>query len=134
MSHPDRYRDDDADLTKLREICLRLPDAEEKISHGHPVFCTKKIFAIFGAVVKGDHYADDYSRSVVFLPDADEREALLCDDRFFAPAYYGPYGWLGLNFAVGEVDWDEVAELVHDSYRNTATKTRVAKLNEMLAR
>ena len=133
MNHPERFTDDDPYLASLRQVCLRLPDAEEKVSHGHPVFFTKKIFAIFGAVVKGDHYTEEHSRSVVFLPDADEREALLEDERFFSPAYYGPSGWLGLNFATTDVDWDEVAELVQDSYRNTSTKGRVARMEELLA-
>ena len=36
------------------------------------------------------------------------------------PPIYGPYGWIGLNFRAAEVDWDEVADLVEESYRNTA--------------
>ena len=42
------------------------------------------------------------------------------DDRFFVPAYYGPSGWVGLDFTAAEVDWGEVADLVEQSYRNTA--------------
>jgi hypothetical protein len=88
------------------------------------------VFAVFGGVVKGDHYADDFSQSVLFLPDADERAALMQDARFFVPAYYGPSGWLGLNFRTATVDWDEVAELVEDSYRNTAIKRLIAQLDD----
>ena len=130
MAHPPRYDEDDPFLRELRGVALALPEAREKISHGHPVFFTKKVFAIFGAVVKGDHFSDRYRQSVVFLPDAIERAALIEEERYFVPAYYGPAGWLGLSFATEEPDWQEVAELVEMSYRNTATKTLVRRLDE----
>ena len=120
MSHPRRYTDDDPFLARLRTVCLALPEASEKESHGHPNFYTKRVFAVFGGVVKGDHDSDRWSQSVVVLPNLLTREAALSDDRFFVPAYYGPYGWIGLNFRAAEVDWDEVTELVEESYRNTA--------------
>ena len=127
MSHPRRYADDDPYLARLRTICLALPEAAEKESHGHPNFYTKKVFAVFGAVVKGDHYNDRWAQSVLVLPDLLTREAALSDERFFVPAYYGPYGWIGLDFRAAEVDWDEVADLVEESYRNTAP-ARLIKL------
>ncbi len=134
MSHPPRFDDDDPFLARLREICLALPEAQEKLSHGHPNFFTKKVFAVFGGVVKGDHYADDFAQSVLFVPESDERHALLEDKRFFVPAYYGPSGWIGLNFRAAEPDWKEVAELVEDSYRNTAPKRLVTQLDAAEAR
>ena len=120
MSHPRRYADDDPYLAELRRICHALPEAAEKESHGHPNFYTKKVFAAFGAVVKGDHGSDRWSQSVLVLPGLLTREAALSDSRFFVPGYYGPYGWIGLDVRAAEVDWDEVAELVDESYRNTA--------------
>lgn len=129
MSHPARFAADDPYLARLRAICLAFPEAQEKISHGHPSFYTRKQFAIFGGIVPGDHESDRWARSVLFLPDPDERLALLTDERFFAPAYYGPFGWLGLNFRAAPPDWDEVAELVDMSYRNTALKTLVKQLD-----
>ncbi len=127
MSHPRRYADEDAYLARLRRICLALPEASEKESHGHPNFYTQKVFAVFGGVVKGDHDSDRWSQSVLVLPNLLTREAALNDDRFFVPGYYGPYGWIGLDFRAAEVDWDEVADLVDESYRNTAP-ARLVKL------
>ncbi|WP_298133015.1 MmcQ/YjbR family DNA-binding protein [Micropruina sp.] len=127
MSHPRRYAHDDPYLARLRTICLALPEASEKESHGHPNFYTKKVFAVFGAVVKGDHYNDRWAQSVLVLPNLLTREAALSDERFFVPAYYGPYGWIGLDFRAAEVDWDELADLVEESYRNTAP-ARLIKL------
>ncbi len=128
MSHPQRFDENDPALVKLREIALALPGADSKVSHGRPAFFTKKIFAMFGAVVKGEHHSGEYDQALVFLPDPEEAEALTQDERFFVPAYWGPYGWLGLDLS-GKVDWDEVAELVETSYRETATKKLIAELD-----
>jgi hypothetical protein len=129
MEHPRRFDPDDPLLAGLRRLCLGFPGADEKVSHGHPAFFTKKIFAMFGAVVKGDHYDDRYARSVLFLVPVDERDAVDADARFFTPAYWGPYGWRGLDLTSDALDWDEVGELIEDSYRLTAPKRLVAELD-----
>lgn len=129
MAHPKRFDDDDPYLARLREVCLALPGAAEKVSHGHPNFYTKKVFAVFGGIVKGAHASDAYAQSVLFIPDEIERPALLADKRFFVPAYYGPSGWLGLNFRAATPDWEEVAELVETSFRHTAGKRLIAQLD-----
>lgn len=38
-------------------------------------------------------------------------------DRYFLPPYVARRGWIGLWLDVGDVDWEEVAELTLDSYR-----------------
>ena len=43
-------------------------------------------------------------------------------DRFFRPPYVGPSGWLGVRLD-RDVDWDEVAAILADSYRKVAPKT-----------
>ena len=134
MAHPARFDPDDPLLHRLRDIALALPGADEKVSHGRPTFFTRKVFAIFGGVVKGDHHADTLARSVLFLPAADEREALLADGRFVVPAYEGAYGWLCLPLDRGgpsgpDTDWSEVSELVEESFRATAPVTLVRALD-----
>ena len=131
MAHPMMFDEADPWLVRLREICLALPGAAEKISHGRPNFFTRKVFAVYGGSLKGDHDSPVARQSLLFLPDASDREALMQDERFFVPAYYGPAGWLGLSFQlIGErVDWAEVAELVDASYRLTAPKTLVQELD-----
>lgn len=129
MAHPQMFGDDDPVLARLREICLALPGAAVKVSHGRPAFFTKKIFAIYGAVVKGDHHSGQYDSAVIFMPPDEEREALDQDERFFVPAYYGPYGWRATDLAEDHADWDEVAELIEESYRLTAPAKLVAELD-----
>lgn len=117
-------------LEHLRTACLSLPGATEKISHGRPCFLTTKVFAIYGAVTKGDHHSGRYDASVVFRPDPSEASALREDARFFVPAYWGPYGWLGLDLTIAPVDWAEVWELVEESFRMTAPKRLVRELEQ----
>lgn len=128
MAHPQMFDDDDPTLGQLREICLALPGAAMKVSHGRPMFFTKKIFAGFGAVVKGEHNSGEYGQALLFMPDPNEVASYREDDRFFTPAYWGPSGWLGLDLAPEDTDWGEVRELVEDSFRATATKTLIDEL------
>ena len=117
------YRDDDPRLAHLREICLALPEAAEVEAWGRPTFrAGKKIFAVF----TGD---DDHPFGLVFKPEPDERLALLADERFYVPPYFGPSGWLALDLATGTVDWTEVAELMDGSYRQVALKRMLKALD-----
>lgn len=133
MGHPIRFDDDDPLLTRLREICLSLPDAAEKVSHGRPNWYTTKVFASFGGSLKGDHQGALLDRALIFLPDPEDALALDYDPRIHVPAYVGLHGWRALPLdGPGVVDWDEVAELVEASYRQLAGVRRVARLDAML--
>lgn len=128
MAHQQMFDADDPILGRLRDLCLALPGADVKVSHGRPAFFTKKIFAGYGAVTKGDHHAGDHDHALVFMPSPDDLDAIEQDDRFFVPAYWGPYGWRAIDLE--DADWDEIAELVEDSFRLTAPKQLVAELDD----
>ncbi|MCV7279765.1 MmcQ/YjbR family DNA-binding protein [Mycolicibacterium flavescens] len=133
MPHPVMFRDDDFGLAEVREIALGFPEAFEKISWGRPVFCAPKMFALYGGSVKPAAKGDDYIQyrhSVLVKVDESDRQALEQDDRFFFPAYMGPFGWLGLDLTAGRTDWDEVRELIDASFRLTASKKLVRLLDE----
>ena len=122
MAHERTYSDDDPYLADLRRVALAFPEAVEVEAWGRPTFrAGKKIFATFAEF--------DGRLSVVFHPDADERPALLDDPRFYSPPYWGPSGWLGLDFTAAEVDWQEVTELLESSYRHVALKRMLARLD-----
>jgi predicted DNA-binding protein (MmcQ/YjbR family) len=124
MAHPKMYEDDDPYLAELRDLCLAFPEAVEVEAWGRPTFrAGKKIFAVFS----GD---DEHPFTVIFKPDADDREALLEDHRFYSPPYFGPGGWLSLDFEAAPVDWDEVHELLDASYRQVALKRMLKALDE----
>lgn len=130
MAHPVMFHDDDPGLAELRTICLGYPGAEEKVSHGRPTFRAGKIFAVFSGSEKlrpGHHR--QVPSALIVLPDPGDLRALDQDERFFVPAYYGPYGWRALDLAGADVDWTEVAELVDASYRAVAPKKLIAQLD-----
>jgi hypothetical protein len=122
------YRGDDFGLAEVRRICLALPEAHETLTFGRPWFRVKKTFAVFGGGTKGPE-GELFPSAVILLPDPDTRLALLQDPRAFVPAYFGPNGWMGFDLLAAPVDWQEVAELVEESYRNTAPKRLVALLD-----
>jgi predicted DNA-binding protein (MmcQ/YjbR family) len=116
------YRDDDPFLAELRAVCLGLPETAEVEAWGRPTFrAGKKMFAVFTGSEE-DRY------SVIFKPEPDERPALVGDPRVYVPPYFGPGGWLALDFTAAPVDWEEVAELMEASYRQVALKRMLAAL------
>jgi predicted DNA-binding protein (MmcQ/YjbR family) len=128
MTHPIMYVEGDFGLDRLREICLGFPEATERVSHGRPWFFTNTGFAVYGGGTRGPDKVR-YDNAVLVKVEDGHDEALLQDSRFFLPAYLGPVGWVGLDLTAAEVDWQEVAELVDESYRLTAPKRLVATLD-----
>ncbi len=113
-------------LERLRAICLALPDAQEKLSHGEPTwFAGKgKVFAMF------DNYHHGAPHASVWLPAPPGlQEALIESDpkRFWRPPYVGPNGWVGVVLDT-KPNWGVVAGLIEQSFRLVATQKLVAKL------
>jgi predicted DNA-binding protein (MmcQ/YjbR family) len=123
------FSDDDLGLAELRNITLGFPEAFEKISHGRPVFCVPRMFAVYGGSSKRAGEMIPFPYSLLVKVDESDRAALGQDGRFFYPMYLGPLGWLGLDFAAADVDWDEVRELVDASYRLTASRNLIKQLD-----
>ena len=116
---------EDARLVRLTSICLAPPEATRDIHGLHGGFrVRKKTFAWF----LNDHHGDGMAAvTCKVLPGDNARLAAANPERFYIPAYVGPKGWVALRLDVGEVDWDEVAELVIHSYRQIAPKGLVER-------
>lgn len=119
MQHPRMFDDDDAVLAQVRSIALSLPEAAEKVSHGRPAFFTRKVFAYYGGSQKVAGEWVQHPRSVMLIGDLDGQSVLRAMPGAYLPAYLGPYGWTGLDLDQA-TDWDDVAELIRESYRFTA--------------
>ncbi|MGB3485221.1 MAG: MmcQ/YjbR family DNA-binding protein [Mycobacterium sp.] len=130
MPHPIMFADDDHGLAEVRRIALGFPDAFEKVSHGRPAFAVTKVFTWYGGSSKETGHRVLYPYSVLVKPSEDERPALEKDTRFFFPMYLGPAGWLGLDLAAAQVDWDEVTELIDTSFRLVAPKKLIKQLDD----
>ncbi|MDO3402038.1 MmcQ/YjbR family DNA-binding protein [Mycolicibacterium neoaurum] len=129
MPHPVVFSDDDFGLAELRRVALGFPETFEKVSWGRPVFCAPKMFAMYGGSRKSDAGTIVYPYSLLIKVDESDRRSLEQDDRFFFPAYMGPFGWLGLDLTATEVDWNEVRELVDASFRLVAAKRLIRELD-----
>ena len=82
-------------LQRVRKICLALPDATEKISHGEPTFFVKKrVFAMFS----NNHHADGHVAVWVPAPPG-LQEALIeeAPQAYYRPPYVGGSGWVGIE-------------------------------------
>lgn len=129
------FDDDDPYLARVRQICLALPDASEKVAHGRPTFRTGKVFAVYGGGTKGPAGTRTmYPHSLLLMPDPNEAPALVEAENYFLPAYYGPWGWIGWDLARAgttpqDVDWAEIFELVDSSYREVSTPAQVVRLD-----
>ena len=114
-------------LARLRAICLALPDAGERLSHGEPTwFAGKgKAFAMLD-----DHHHGSPHLSVWLPAGLGAQEALIESDpkRFFRPPYVGASGWVGVVLDT-DPDWSQVAWLVEQAFRLVAGKRLVAKLS-----
>jgi len=116
--------DDDAVLGRLRAICLAFPEAAEAGGVGNPSFKVRgKVFAM-------RHSLHEVARWSAWFKAAPGLQEILvggAPERFFVPPYVGHHGWVGAYLDV-EQDWDELADLIEESYRITAPKRLVAQL------
>ncbi len=105
---------EDRRLTRLDKICMALPDVTRENHGSHASFrIRKKPFVYF----MNDHHGDGVvSVSCKVFPG--DNTALVASQpaRFYLPAYIGPRGWVALRLDLGEIDWEEVSELVSASY------------------
>ena len=114
-------------LPRLRALCLALPDVTERQSHGEPAWFVrdKKLFVTYA-----NHHHDERVAFWCAAPEGAQQELIAAEpDRFFRPPYVGVRGWLGVFLDV-EVDWQEIAEMVADAYREVAPRSLVATLDE----
>jgi predicted DNA-binding protein (MmcQ/YjbR family) len=113
-------------LDRLRKICLALPEAEERETWELPTFRVRdKIFAMY---VEDE---DDRPALWAKAPPGNQTHLVEADpDRFFVPPYVGHKGWIGMHLD-RRVTWREVAIVVERSYRMTAPKIVLRRLERV---
>lgn len=116
-------------LTRLRRLCLALPEAHEVEAWGEPTFRVRnKLFAMYAGA--DNHHGA--GRPAVWLKAGPGNQAVMVEaapERFFVPPYVGPSGWIGA-WLDGAADWDELALLVRDAYRLVAPRRLAARLDD----
>ena len=82
-------------LTRVRRVCLGLPETTEKLSHGEPTFFVKKrVFAMFS----NNHHHDGHV--AVLLPAPSGLQEALIEEAprtYYRPPYVGGGGWIGVE-------------------------------------
>jgi hypothetical protein len=117
-------------LTRVRELCLALPETTERLSHGSPTFFIrdKTTFVMY----LDDHHGDGRLALWCAAPPGVQAELLEAErgagdepdpdtERFFRPPYVGHRGWIGVRLD-RDVGWDEVAAIVREAYLTVAPK------------
>jgi hypothetical protein len=105
-------------LGRIRQICLDLPETNERLSHGAPTFFVrdKRPFVM----VLTDHHGD--GRFAIWCAAGDGVQEMLVEadsTRFFRPPYVGHRGWLGVRLDRG-IFWDELAGIIEDAFAEVA--------------
>jgi predicted DNA-binding protein (MmcQ/YjbR family) len=109
-------------LKKLDAICSQLPETEPGKKFGSPIWRVgKKTF------VCSHYYTGRLKMS--FRVGAARQGKLKKEDRYSVSAYTGPSGWIDLDVDQYQ-DWNEIKQLVLESYRHFALKRMLKALDE----
>ena len=121
LSQSDRRRE------RMISICMKLPEVtHDVVGEGHIAFKIKK--KIFGYYMF-DHHGDGMIAFGCKSSLSEQRRMIREDsESFFAPAYVGPRGWIGIRLDLEEVDWDTVSELARLAYLSIAPRKLAAMI------
>ena len=112
---------------RVAAICAAFPGAECTDQGDHAIYrVRRKVFAYWL-----DNHHGDGIVSVCVKGELGENvdRARREPERYYLPAHIGARGWFGLRLDCGRPSWREVAEVVERSYRLTAPKTLLKKLD-----
>lgn len=117
----------DARLKQVEEICLELAETTTQRHGSHAAFLVrKKTFAYY----LDNHHGDGIvAITCKVAPGDNQLLAKAQPERFYLPAYIASRGWVALRLDCGEIDWEEVRELLHESYRRVAPKRLAASVS-----
>ena len=114
-------------LSRLRRLCLALPEAQEVLAWGEPTFRVRnKMFATFASAAN-HHGRGRHAAWVKALPVNQDLLVRSSPHRVFVPPYVGPSGWVGL-YLDDVADWDEVERLLREGYLLVAPKRLAAQV------
>lgn len=118
-------------LTELTRICSHLPEAECTVRADHADFRVRgRVFAYF----LNNHHGDGIVSVCCKSEMAENIDRAKHDpENYYVPPYIGPRGWFGMRLDRGAPDWDEVRNIVENSYRIVAPKTLARKIDEQPA-
>ena len=123
MEHPPRSLNA-KQVNRIRKICMALPEATEQETWATPTFRVRnKIFAMCSDSPDGGGRVDLWCKAP---PGVQQMLVEFEPERFFAPPYVGPKGWIGLRLAHNSDA--ELKKYIRQRYALIAPKKLVALL------
>jgi hypothetical protein len=102
----------------VREICMTLPFATERLSHGTPSWYVqdKRQFVMFW-----NNHHNDGRLGLWMAAPMGSQQALIAESPawFFVPPYVAHRGWIGVLLVKG-LSHNELTDLIADAYRAVA--------------
>src|SRR3954469_21162383 len=100
-------------VARVRRLCMAMPGATEKLSHGEPTwFANKRVFAMFS----NNHHNDGHV--AVWIPAAPGVQEMLVSTspgKYYRPPYVGVKGWVAIE--LDRIDDDELGEHLTEAWR-----------------
>ena len=100
-------------IERVRRICLALPGATEKLSHGESTFFVgKRVFAMFS----NNHHNDGHV--AVWIPaEPGAQESLVASfpEIYYRPPYVGVKGWVGIELS--DIGNEELASHIGEAWQ-----------------
>jgi hypothetical protein len=100
-------------IQRVRRICLGLPGASEKLSHGEPTFfVNKRVFAMFS----NNHHNDGHV-AVCIPAQPGEQAALISSSPkvYYRPPYVGVKGWVGIE--IDQIGDEELGAHISEAWK-----------------
>jgi hypothetical protein len=110
-------------LQRVRELCLSLPEVNERLSHGSPTFFVrdKRTFVMY----LDNHHDDGRLALWCAAPEGMQETLVRAEpEHYFRPPYVGHRGWIGVRLDRG-LHWNEIAGAIEDAYARIAPKALV---------
>jgi hypothetical protein len=107
-------------LRRVRGICLALPNATEKLSHGESTFFVKKrVFAMFSS----DHHHDGHIAVLIPLAPG-EQESLIANFPaiYYRPPYVGVKGWVGIE--IDQIGDEELGAHLSEAWKMVSSRRK----------
>jgi hypothetical protein len=110
----------DNHLNRVRRMCLAMPEATEKLSHGAPTFFGRKgVFAAFW-----DNHHGNGHISVVIPAPLGHQEMLIATSpkTYYRPPYVGVKGWVGID--LDQIDDEELMCHIREAWQLISAKAK----------
>ncbi|MFS0728016.1 MmcQ/YjbR family DNA-binding protein [Paenibacillus sp. 1P07SE] len=117
---------------QINRLCLSLPEASERTSHGAPTFFIKDKLSF--AQYHINHHGD--GKIALWCAAPAGIQQVLVDanpGQYFVPAYVGHLGWIGIRLDK-PVRWREIEGVILDAYVTRAPKTLKDRVLEQYAK